>query len=216
MRKKEESEKAGLKLNIPKTKIIASNPISSWKIEGKSGSSVRLYFGGLQNHCRWWLPPWNSKMLAHWKKSYDKPRQYIKKQRHKFDNRGPSSQSYGFSVVIYTCENWTIKKAMPENWSFWTVVLEKALESLLDTKEIKLVNPTGNQSWIFIGRTDLKLKLWCFGHLMWRADSLEKTLMLGKMEDKRRKGWWRMRLLGSTDPMNMNLSKLWETVEEDR
>ena len=62
----------------------------------------------------------------------------------------------------------------------------------------------------------MKLKLQFFGHLMRRADSLEKTLMLGKMEDKRRKGWWRMRLLSSTDPMNMNLSKLWETVEEDR
>ena len=68
-------------------------------------------FWGLQNHCRWWLQPWNSKMLAPWKKNYDKPRQHIKKQRHYFANKGPSSQSYGFSVVRYGCESWTVKKA---------------------------------------------------------------------------------------------------------
>ena len=66
----------------------------SW---GNSGNSVRLYFWGLQNHCRWWLQPWNWKMLTPWKKSYDQPRQHIKKQRHYFANKGPSSQNYGFS-----------------------------------------------------------------------------------------------------------------------
>ena len=68
---KEESEKAGLKLNIQKTKIMASGPITPWEIDGES---VRLYFLGLQNHCRWWLQPWNEKILTPWKKSYDQPR----------------------------------------------------------------------------------------------------------------------------------------------
>ena len=102
--------------------------------------------------------------------SYDQPRQHIKKQRHYFTNKGLSSQSYGFSsshVWMWELdykESWAMK-----NWCFWTVVLEKTLESLLDCKNIQPVNPKGNQSWIFIGRLMLKLKLQYFGHLMWRT-----------------------------------------------
>ena len=77
---------------------------------GQSGNSERLYFGGLQNHCRQWLQPWNQKMLAPSKKSYDQPRQLIKKQWNYFANKCPSSQSYGVSVVMYGCNRWTIKK----------------------------------------------------------------------------------------------------------
>ena len=94
-------------------------------------------------------------MLALWKKSYDQPRQDIKNQRHYFANKDPSSQSYGFSsshVQMWGLdhkEGWA-----PKNWCFWTVLLEKTLDSPLDWKEIKLVNPKGNQSWIFTGRTD--------------------------------------------------------------
>ena len=99
MKVKEESETFGLKLNIQKTKIMASGPISSWQIDGEIMETVRDYFFGLQNPCRWWLQPWNWKMLAPWKKNYDleKPRQYIKKQRCYFTNKGSSSQKYGFS-----------------------------------------------------------------------------------------------------------------------
>ena len=89
-----------------------------------------------------------------------------------------------FLVVMYRCESWTIKKAE----CFWTVMFEKIIESSLDCKEIKPVNPKGNQSWIFIGRLMLKLKLQYFGHLMKRANSLEKTFMLRMIEGKRRRG----------------------------
>ena len=97
----------------------------------------------------------------------------------------------------------------PKNWCFWIVVLQMTLESTLDCKEIKIVNPKGSQSWIFIGRTDAKLQLQHFGHLMWRADSFEKTLMLGKIEGRRRRRQQRMRWLdGITDLMDISLSKL--------
>ena len=94
-------------------------------------------------------------------------------------------------------------------------MLEKTLESPLDSKKIKPVNPRGNQPWIFIGRTETELKLQYFGPLMRRASSLEKTLMLGQVEGKRRRGWQRMRWLGGiTDSVDMTLSKLREIVKD--
>ena len=101
----------------------------------------------------------------------------------------PLVKAIVFPVVMYGCKSWTYSNWVPKNWCFWTVVLEKTLKSSLDCKEIQLVNPKGNQSWIFIGKTDAEAETPILGHLMRRADSLEKTLMLGKIEGRRRRGW---------------------------
>ena len=112
MKVKVESEKVVVKLNIQKTKIMASGPISSWQIDGERVETVSDFiFFGLQNHWRWWLQPWNSKMLAPWKKSDDQPRQHIKKQRHYFPTKIHLVKSMVFPVVMYECESWTVKKA---------------------------------------------------------------------------------------------------------
>ena len=133
--------------------------------------------------------------------------------RHHFADKGPYSQSYGFSsshVQLWELDH--KEGRMPKNRCFWTVVLEKTLESPLDCKEIKAVNPKGNQPWI-LEELMLKLKLQYFGYLMQRADSPEKTLMLAKIEGKRRRGQQRMRWLDSlTNSMDMSLSKLQDFV----
>ena len=126
-------------------------------------------------------------MLARWKKSYDKPKQCIKKPRHHFANQVLYSQSYSSSHV----RMWELdhkESLAPKNWCFPTVMLEKTLENPLESKMIKLVNPKWTQSWIFIGMTDFDPEAPIFGHLMWRDDSLEKTLMVGTIACRRRRG----------------------------
>ena len=153
-------------------------------------------------------------MLTPWKKSYGQPRSHIKKQRHYFANKGPSSQTLGFSnshvwmLELDYKESWA-----PTNWCFWTVVMEKTLESPLDCKEIQPVHSEGDQPWISLERMMLKLKLQYFGQLMQRVDSLEKTLMLGGIEGRRRRGRWRMRWLnGITDSMTSLTQWVWVWV----
>ena len=247
---KEESEKVGLKLNIQKTKIMTSGSITSWQIYGKTVETVAdfIFLGSkitADGDCSHKI-----KTLTPWKKNYDQPRQHIKKQRHYFVNEGPSSQGYGSSSShIWMWELDCEESWVPKNWCFWTVVLEKTLESPLACNEIQPVHPEGDQSWVFIGKTDVEaetpiiwpcdakswcFELWCwisllrvswtarrsnqsileeispeyllegqrpklklkhFGHLMWKTDSLEKTVMLGKTEGRRKRGQQKMRWL---------------------
>ena len=156
---------------------MASGPFMAnrW---GNSRNSGRFYFSGLQNDCRWWPQPWKKKTLAPWKKSYDQPRQHIKKQRYYFANKGLSSQGYGFSSShmwmweLDYKESWVLK-----NWCFWTVVLENTLESPLDCKETQPVHPKGNQSWIVIGRIDAEVET----PILWPPDT--KNWLIGKDPD---------------------------------
>ena len=169
---------SGLKLNMQKTKIMASVPITSWQVDGERMVTDRLFWGSPKS-LQMVAAAMKLKDTCSWKKSYDQPRQHTKKQRYYFVNKGLSGKSLVFPVVMYGCESWTIKKAE----HFWTVVLEKTLESPLDCKEIQPVHLKGNQSWIFIGRTDGEAEtpvLWPI-HLIWKTHSLEKTLMLEKL-----------------------------------
>ena len=156
------------------------------------------------------LVEWNLKMLALWKKSYDKLRQCIKKQRHYFTNKDLSSPSYGLSSShVWMWELDYKENRAQKNWCFWPVVLEKTLEIPWSTRRSNQSIPKEISPEYSLEGLILKLKLQHFGHLMWRADSLEKTL--GKIEGKRRRGWQRMRWLnGITDSMGMCLSKLQE------
>ena len=160
---------------------------------GISGNSNRLYFLGLQNHHGQWLQPSNQKTLPPWKKSYAQPRQHIKKQRRYFANKDLSNQGYGFSSIhVWMWELDHKKGWAPKKWYFWTVVLEKTLESPLDCKMIKSVNRKEINPEYPLEGLMLKPKLQYFVYLMQRANSLEKTLMLGKTEGRRRRGWQRM------------------------
>ena len=131
-------------------------------------------------------------MLTPWKESYDQPRQHIKKQRHYFANKGLSGQGYGFSsgyvwMWVLNCEeSWA-----PKNWCFWTVVLEKILESPLDCKEIQLVHPKGDQSWVFTERTDVEAET----PIVWSPDA--KSWLIGKHPDSGKD--WRQEEKGTTE-----------------
>ena len=191
MKVKEESEKAGLKLNIRKTNIMASGPITSWQINGETMETVRDFILG------------GSKIITDGDCSHEVKRclflgrkamtnlDSILRSRHYFANKGPSSQSYGFSsshVWIWELDykaSWTLK-----NWCFWTVVLEKTLESPLDCKEIQPVNPKGNPSWTFIGRTDVEAE----APLLWPPDV--KNWLIGRDPDAGKE--WRQEEKGTT------------------
>ena len=190
---------------------MASGPITSWEIEGETVSDFIF---------------WGSKITADGDCSHEIERRLllgrkvmtnldsILKQRHYFVNKCPSSQGYGFSSFHVQMWELDYKESWAQkNWCFWTVILEKTLESPLDCKEIQPVHPKGDQSWVFIGKTDVEAESPIFGHLMWRTDSFEKTLMLGKIEGRRRSGRQRMRYLdGITDSMDMGLGGLQELV----
>ena len=178
MKVKEESEKVGLKLNIHKTKMMAAGPITSWEIDGETVETVSDFILG------------GSKITADGDCSHEIKRhlllgrkvmtnlEHIKKQRHYFANKGLSSQGYGFSsgyvwMWELDCEeSWVLK-----NWCFWIVVLEKTLESPLDCKEIHPVHSRGDQSWVFIGRTDAEAET----PVLWPPHA--KSWLIGKVPD---------------------------------
>ena len=158
MRMKKKSEKALLKFNIQKTKIIASSPITSWQIEGGKWNQWQTFFSWALKSL-WAVTAAMKLKDAHWKESYDKPDSVLK--------------SRDITLLTKVCiEGWTLK-----NWCFWTVVLEKILASPLDCREIKAVNLKGNQSWISIGKTDAEAE----APILWPRDG--KVQIFGKDPD---------------------------------
>ena len=175
MKVKEESEKAGLTLNIQKTKIMASGPITSWQIDGETMETVTDFIflgfritadGDCSHEIKRWLP------LG--RKVTTNLDSILKSRDITLSPKVHLVKGMVFLVVMFGCESWTIKKA--ECRSFWTVMLEKTLESPLDCKEIQPVHPKGNQSWIFIGRTDAEAET----PILWPPDV---NWLLGKDPD---------------------------------
>ena len=193
MKVKEESEKVLLKLNIQKTELIASGPIISWQIDGETVEIIRDFIlGGSKNTANGDCSHEIKRCLVLWRKAMANLDNILKSRDIIFP-QGPSSQSYVFSSShVWTWEleykykeSWALK-----NWYFWTVVLEKTLESPLDCREIKAVHPKGNQSWIFIGRTDAETDT----PILWPPDV--KKWLIGKDSDAGKD--WRQEEKGTT------------------
>ena len=185
MKVKEESEKVGLRLDIQKTKIMASGPITSWEIDGETMETVTDFILG------------GYRITADGDCSHEIKRPLllgrkvmtnldsILKSRHYFAKKGTSSQGYGFSSSHVWMWELDYKESWaPKKWCFWTVVLEKTLKSYLDCKEIQPVHPKGDQSWVFIGRTDAEAET----PILWPPDS--KNGLVGKDPDARNDWKW--------------------------
>ena len=196
-------------------KIMASGPITSWQIDGETVERVSGFFfflapkiGAKDGDCSHEI----KRCLLLGRKVMIDLDSTLKSRDITLSTK---VQGYGFSCGhVWMRELDCEESWAPKNWCFWTVVLEKTLESPLDCKEIQPVHPKGDKSWVFTGRKlMLKLKLHYFGHLMWRADSFEKTLMLTGIGGRKRRGWQGMRWLdGFTDSMHLSLGELRELV----
>ena len=180
---------------------------------GNSENSDRLYFWGPPNHCRWWLQPWNRQLLLG-RKVMTNLDSILKSRDITFPTNVHLVKAMVFPVVTYGCENWAIKKAKLwridafELW-YWRRLLRVPWTATRSNQSIlKEISPGCSLEGLM-----LKLKLQYFGHLIQRADSFEKTLMLGKIEGRKRRGWLRMRWLdGIMDSMDMGLGNLQELV----
>ena len=191
---KEESEKAGFKLNIQKTKIMESSPITSWQIDGETMETLTDYFLGLQNHCRWWLHHEIKRRLILSRKAMSNLDSILKSRDNTLSTKVRIVKAMVFPVVMCGCESWAIKKAEClridafELWC-WRRLLRIPWTARRSNQSIlKEISPGYS-----LERLMLKLKLQYSGSLMRRTDSFENTLMLGKIEVRRRRGWQRMR-----------------------
>ena len=181
MKVKEERENVGLQLNIQKMKIMASGPITSWQIDGETVETASdLIFLGSKINADGDGSNEIKRCLLLGRKIMANLNSIIKSRDLTLPTKVHLVKAMVFPVVMYGCESWTIKKAEHRRWCFWSVVLEKTLESPLDCKEIQPVHPKGDQSWLFIGRTDTKaetLILWppnAKSWLMWKAPDAGK------------------------------------------
>ena len=181
---------------------------------GNSGNSGSLYFGGLQNHCRWWLQPWNKRHLLLGRKVMTNLDSILKSRDITLPTKVHLIKAMAFPVIMYTCESWTVKNPERQKidafelWCWRRLLRVRCTARRSNQSILKEISPECS-----LGRLMLKLKLQYFGHLMWRVDSLEKILMLGGIGGRRRRGRERMkRLEGITDSMDIHVSKLWELV----
>ena len=187
---------------------------------GKGGNSDRFPLPGLQNHCRQWQQPWNYKMIASWQESDGKPRQCVERQRHSSADKASHHivKAMVFPVATQVCESWTAQKTECQRinafklWC-WRKLLKVPWTARRSNQSIlREINTEYSLEGLM-----LKLKLQYFGHLMRTVDSLEKSLMLGKIEGRRRRGHQMMRMRwldGITNAMNMNLGKRLEMVRD--